>query len=110
MLTEGSSGAITIRTWRGRVQFDDQGIIVKNLFRTYQVSWTEVRRFWDLVVNSTGPGLNSPVAWTLIIVLHNGQTVTAWATRASWPPPSQTLVSVGQVAQRYGIPADLAGA
>jgi hypothetical protein len=83
MLTEGSSGAITIRTWRGRVQFDDQGIIVKNLFRTYQVSWTEVRRFWDLVVNSTGPGLNSPVAWTLIIVLHNGQTVTAWATSVS---------------------------
>ena len=111
MLTEGSSGAITIRTWRGRLQFDDQGITVKNLFRTYQVSWTEVRRFWDLVVNSSmGSGPHGPVAWTLIIVLHNGRTVAARATRASWPPPSQTLVAVGQVAQRYGIPADLAGA
>jgi len=111
MLTEGSSGAITIRTWRGRLQFDDQGITVRNLFRTHRVGWTEVSRFWDLVVNSSmGPGPHGPVAWTLIVVLRNGRTVTAWATRASWPPPSQTLVAVGQVAQRYGIPADLAGA
>jgi hypothetical protein len=62
MLTEGSSGAITIRTWRGRLQFDDQGITVKNLFRTHQISWVKVRRFWDLVVNyPMGPGPHGPV-------------------------------------------------
>jgi hypothetical protein len=45
-----------------------------------------------------------------LILLHDGRTVTARATSASWPPPSQTPVAVGQTAQRYGIPADLAGA
>jgi hypothetical protein len=107
MLTESSSGAITIRTWRGRLQFDDQGITVKNLFRSYQIAWSEVRRFWDLVVQ---PADGDPISWALIIVLHDGRTVTARATAASWPPPSQTLVAVGQTAQRYGIPADMAGA
>jgi hypothetical protein len=107
MLTESSSGAITIKTWRGHLQFDDQGIAVKNLFRTYQISWAEVRRFWDLVVRPPDGG---PDSWALIIALHDGRNVTARATWASWPPPSQTLVAVGQTAQRYGIPADLAGA
>ena len=106
MLTESSSGAITIRSWRGRLQFDDQGITVRNLVRTYQFGWAEVHRFWDLVVE---PADGGPSSWALIIVLDNGRTVTARATTASWPPPSETLVAVGRAAQRYGIPADLAG-
>lgn len=106
MLTESSSGAITISSWRGRLQFDDQGITIRNLVRTHKFRWAEVRRFWDLVVE---PADGGPSSWALIIVLHNGRTVTARATTASWPPPSRTLAAVGQAAQRYGIPADLAG-
>jgi hypothetical protein len=104
MPTESSFDAITISSRRGSwLRFDDQGITVKNLFRTHQIGWAEVHHFADCFSGNDGP------SWALAVVLHDGRTVIARGTAASWPVPAQTLVAVGQAAERYDIPADLTG-
>lgn len=107
MPAESSFDAITIssrrRSW---LRLDDQGILVKNLFRTYQLGWAEVHHFADCFGETDGPG--PPSWWALAVVLHIGRTVIARGTAAEWAPAS-TLVAVGQAAERYGIPADLSG-
>jgi Bacterial PH domain len=87
------------------LRFDNQGVTVRNWFRTYRIGWAEVRRFVDGSVY--GPG-NQDGLWALAIVLHNGQTVIARGTAAS-DASSKTLVAAGQAAERYDIPADLTG-
>jgi hypothetical protein len=110
MPTESSFEAITISSGRGSwLRFDDQGIIVKNLFhRTYEIGWAEVHHFSDRFTEWYEAYLP---AGALVIVLHDGRTVIAKGTAAEWAPwaPSTTLVVIGQAAQRYGIPADLTG-
>jgi hypothetical protein len=105
MPTESSFGAITIRSWRGILRFDDRGVTVSNLFRTYRIGWAEVDHFADGFVG-LGDG---PPSWALAVVLHDGRTVIARGTAAEWDAPSKTLVVVGQAAERYDIPADLTG-
>jgi hypothetical protein len=100
----GSSfDAVTISSTRGSwLRFDDQGITVKNLFRTQQISWAEVHHFADCLQNDS-------LSWALAVVLNDGRTVIARGTAASVWAPSTTLVAVGQAAERYDIPADLTG-
>jgi len=107
MPTESKSGAITIRGWRGRLRFDDQGITVENFFRVYRIEWAEVHQFADGYVWPSGE--NGPGTWALAVVRHDGSAVTAGGTAAKWAAPSETLVAVGQAAQRHGIPAELTG-
>ena len=107
MATGSSSGVITRTGSLRSLKFDDQGIVVRNLFRTYQIGWAEVRRFKD---GSVGGYSDAPVAWALAIVLHDGRTVTAAATRIpAWSSRSQPLLAIVQAAERYDIPADLTG-
>ena len=106
MPAESSFDAITIGRRRGSwLRFDDQGIIVKNLFRTHEIDWAEVHHFADCFSGYKEGELPS---WALAVVLHDGRTVIARGTAAGWAR-SATLVAVGQVAERYDIPADLTG-
>jgi hypothetical protein len=107
MTTESSLDAITISGRIGSLQFD-QGVTVRNLFRTHRVGWGEVRRFTDGYLGG-GDNQGSAGWWALAVVLHNGRTVRAWATAAMRVASSKTLVSIGQAAQHYNIPADLTG-
>ena len=109
MPTESPGSAITIGDG---VRFDDQGVTIRNPFRTHRIGWAEVHHFAD---GYTG---DSDSKWALAVVLNNGRTVTAGRTaapvmarRTAAPDvaPSKTLVAVGQAAVRYGIPADLTG-
>jgi hypothetical protein len=105
MSAEGSFEAITIGSRRGSwLRFDDQGIVVKNLFRTHEIDWAEVHHFADCFSGYKEGELPS---WALAIVLQDARTVIARGT-AGWAR-SATLVAVGQVAGRYDIPADLTG-
>jgi len=103
MPTESPVGAITIGDG---VRFDDQGVTIRNLFRTHRIGWAEVHHFADGCTAGDG---HSNSKWVLAVVLNNGRTVMAWRTAAPDVAPSKTLVAVGQAAARYGIPADLAG-
>jgi hypothetical protein len=106
---ESSSGVITISGGLlGSVQFDDQGVTVRNLLRIHRIGWAEVRRFTDGGVDPEQP------SWALAVVLHNGRTVLARGTALPRGPsaneaPSKSLVAIGQAAERYGIPAELTG-
>jgi hypothetical protein len=101
--------AITISSRRRELRCDDQGVTVRNLFRTYRIGWAEVRRFTDGVEGGGPPEGGGQTRWTLWVVLHNGRTVPAEATMARTVAPSKTLVAIGQAAERYDIPADLTG-
>lgn len=65
---EGSPGVITISSLRGSVQFDDQGVTVRNLFSTDQIGWAEVRRFTDGMVTGSNAG-----DWALAVVCTIGE-------------------------------------
>ena len=101
-------GPITISTLRGSLQFGDQGITIRNLFRTHRIGWAEVRRFTDWAADRWVYAGDGIAAWALAVVLHNGRTVMAWGTVAT-VAPSRSLVAIGQAAQLYDIPADLTG-
>jgi Bacterial PH domain len=101
--------AITITSRFEELRFDDQGVTVRNVFRTYRIGWAEVRRFTDGSVGGGTPEGGGGGQWALRVVLHNGRTVTAKATKAWTVAPSKTLVAIGQAAERYDIPADLTG-
>jgi hypothetical protein len=108
MATERSLGAIAISTLRGSLQFGDQGITTRNLFRTHRIGWAEVRRFTDWAADGWVHAGDGIAAWALAIVLHSGRSVMAWGTVAT-VAPSRSLVAIGQAAQLYDIPADLTG-
>jgi hypothetical protein len=97
---------ITISNPRGELRFDDQGVTVRNWFRTYQIGWAEVRRFTD---GALADGGDDQRIWALYVMLHRGRTVMARAAARRLDASSETLVSIGQAAQRYNIPADLTG-
>jgi hypothetical protein len=99
-------GRVTICS-RGRssLSADDTGVIVHNFpGRRRFFSWPEVSSFSDGRFNA-GEG---PAHWVLDIVLCSGQTRSADCTHAESAAP-ETLAAIRQVAERYGIPADLTG-
>jgi hypothetical protein len=91
------------------LRFDDEGITIRNWFRTYRIGWAEVRRFTDGSVGGDGSAGDRGGKWVLAVSLHTGRTVIASSTKAWNVAPSKTLVAVGLAAERYGIPADLTG-
>lgn len=97
------------RAWRLRLRMDDTGITVSNYFRTCRMAWHEVSSFADGYGGHDAGG----EYWALSIVMHNGRPVTASATRRASAsrvaPDMEMLTTIGQVAERYGIPSDLTG-
>jgi hypothetical protein len=83
---------------------NDLGVTVRNLtLRARQFAWPEVSRFAD----GSFQTIFGNYYWVLHIVLHTGRKVPVDCTRES--PTPETLRAVKQVAERHGIPADLAG-
>jgi hypothetical protein len=110
MAAERSLDAITIAKRARSLQFDDYGITVRNLFRTRRIGWAEVRRFEDASIGGDSNGGGG--GWVLGIALRDGRTIAAGVTGrfpALSAAPSETLILMGQAAQRYNIPANLSG-
>jgi hypothetical protein len=106
MTVDDGSGLITICT-RGRSSLfaDDQGVTLRSYPRgARRFAWSEISRFQD----GEWSGHGGIVVWALDIVLRTGHTVPVAFTRGSSARP-EILAGVGQVAERYGIPADLTG-
>jgi hypothetical protein len=88
---------------RGGLYADDHRVTVRNgKSRASRFAWGEVSRFAD------GSGQNEGNSfWMLVIVLQTGREVPVPCTGGS--PTSETLDAVRQVAERYGIAADVTG-
>ena len=67
MPTESPVGAVTIGDG---VRFDDQGVTIRNLFRTHRIGWAEVHHFADSCTAGDG---HSNSKWVLAVMLNNGQ-------------------------------------
>jgi hypothetical protein len=107
MIADGAQGTVTIwKSGRKGLYADDHGVTVRNpASRPRRFAWPEISRFEE------GGGYDSHTGsyiWTLVIVLHTGQKVSACP---GWygAHTLNTVAAVRQVAERYGIPADLAG-
>lgn len=106
MTVEDPPGHVTICS-RGRssLSADDAGVTVRNFpGRPRRLLWPEIRSFADGRQNLGEGGEH----WVLSIVLRSGQTRSAYCTHAESAAP-ETLAAIRQVAERYGIPADLTG-
>jgi hypothetical protein len=93
------------RSWRMEVRMDDHSVTVRNYFRTYRISWAEVRRFAD------GAGripLEGKKPWAFAVVLQ-GRTITANSTAWQTPPSQEMLTVLRDAAEAHGIPAVLTG-
>lgn len=106
LTVDDAQGTVTI--WQGGravLSADDHGVTVRRpLARPRRVAWAEVSRFED------GGGYDSQSGgyiWHLIIVLRAGQRVGAYPTHGA--PAPETVAAVRQLAERYGIRADVAG-
>jgi len=105
MTVDDASGIVTICK-RGRIGLyaDDHGLTVRNpLSRARRLAWAEISCFAD---GSTGKD-QGHYSWVPHVVLRTGQKIPVTCTERAHTP--EILAGVRQVAERYGIPADLAG-
>jgi hypothetical protein len=63
----------SFRAWRVGLRLGADGITVRNIARTYRISWPEVLCFAD---GSVGRGSSDSV-WALDVVLRDGRVITA---------------------------------
>jgi hypothetical protein len=82
---------------------DGRGLVVRNCFHTYRLSWAEVRCFTN---GSVYNGHDS--AWALRIVLRDGRKVTVAGT-ARATDSNAKIMAIRQVAGTQGITADIGG-
>jgi hypothetical protein len=89
------------------LRLDDDGITVRNFFRTYRIGWDEVHWFTDGSV----PSIGGPVYfWALDIVLHDGCMITAsGASSRTGDARPGTLTAIRQAAERHAVPAVFTG-
>lgn len=83
------------------VRISHAGVVVRNYFRTYKLSWPEVARFVD---GSTPGGF-----WALNVVTRSGLAVTASGEATGPTVRSDMVTAIRRVAGRYGIRADVYG-
>jgi hypothetical protein len=97
------------RGWRMGLHVDHNGVTVRNYFRTYRVGWLEVNSFADA---SICPFLliNNEQYWALSVLMRSGDAITASSTARLRRARPEMLTAIGQVAECYGIAADLTGA
>jgi len=103
MTADDASGAVTI--WDNgfvSMRADDLGVTVGRHDIPdggKRFLWSEISRFADGHY-STEEG----TIWRLVLVLHSGREVSY-----RWEPTDELLTNVRQVAERYGIAAELSG-
>lgn len=94
------------RAWRMGLRLDDHGVTVRNFFRTYRISWAELRCFADGWVSLGESGR----LWALQAVRRDGRVITAKGTsRGKGTARPETLAAIQQAAERYAVPAVLTG-
>jgi DivIVA domain-containing protein len=99
---------VLYRGWRMGVRFDDRGVRVRKFLATDRFGWHEVSRFSDGYAAFTYEG-GVHRHWALNVVLHDGRIVRVKATARDGSASPRMLAAIRQVAERYGIPAELAG-
>jgi hypothetical protein len=95
------------RSWRMTLRIGADGILVRNYFRSYRISFSQVRCFTDGSAYANG---DNPSAWALKIMLLDGRAVTVRATmsgRSRGKPPTLAAITAG--ARHFGIDAALTG-
>src|SRR5215472_12228500 len=100
-----SDSVIICSRGRSGLVADDQGVTVRDRGFTRRFAWSDVSHFADGIEPAEYGG---SYLWVLEIVLRAGGTRRVLCTRALVAAP-EILIAVRQVAERYGIPADLAG-
>ncbi len=95
-----------VRGWRIGMHVDQDGVMVRNFFRTYRFSIAEVSCFTD----GSALGGESQRWWALRVVLRDGRDVIARGTTRSGRPSPKTLTAIAAAAERHQIPANLTGA
>lgn len=90
------------RALRAGLRMDGRGVAVRNFWRTYKISWAEVRRLGDGSVEMGDAGR----VWALGVVLCDGRrrnvSTVLFLSEAE-------LDAIRQAAARYGVPAELTG-
>jgi hypothetical protein len=89
------------RSWRMGLYMNQNGVTVRNYFRTYRFGWPEVTR---LVDGSPWYGY-----WALSVLVTGGGAVTASGTASRFKARPETLTAIRQVAECHGIAARLTG-
>lgn len=105
MTVDDASGTVTICRGQGLfLRADDAGVLVRNFpfGRARRIAWSEISHFADGRYTKEGS-----TGWQLDIILRTGKRVPVPCSVLE--PTGETLAAVRQVAERYGIPADLAG-
>jgi hypothetical protein len=101
-------GVITIADsrWWAWLRLDDDGITVRNLFRTHRIGWDEVHYFTD----GKSPLRGDVYWWALRIVLCDGRVITAIGTSSETGTARPgTLTAIRQAARRHEVPAVFTG-
>jgi hypothetical protein len=92
-------------SWWAWLRLDNDGITVRNLFRTHRIGWDEVHYFTD----GESP-LRGDVHWALRIVLRDGRVIIADGTSSETRTArSGTLTGIRQAARRHEVPAVFTG-
>jgi hypothetical protein len=104
MSVDDGPGSVTVCS-RGRSEFltDDLGVTVRGRGRVRRFAWSEISKFADGIY-----GTQAGSWWELQIVLRSGRSIPVECTRGASAAP-EMLAAIIQVAERYGIPADLTG-
>jgi hypothetical protein len=84
---------------RLRLRVGDDGLVIRNLWRSWRIRWPEVRRLVD------GRYLDE---WALTVLLRNGRAVTAQATQAELGHPA-TLSALKHAAAAHALSDELTG-
>jgi hypothetical protein len=83
------------------VRISHDGVVVRNYFRTYKLSWPEVRRFAD--------GSTPSRMWALNAATRSGLAVTATSTATEHQARADMVTTIRRAAGRYGLAADVRG-
>lgn len=75
---------LSFRAWRIGLRLGGDGVTVRNIFRTYQISWPEMLCFAD---GSISRGQSCTV-WALDVVLRDGRVIIASAASRSRGVPA----------------------
>jgi hypothetical protein len=84
-------------------------VVRSSASRTERFAWAEISRFADGGGQADAQN-GGGYYWVLLIVLHTGREVPVDCTTTGERGPTPgTIAAIRQAAERYGIPADLAG-
>jgi hypothetical protein len=103
------------RMWGRAVCFDDEGVTIRDVWRTRRYRWQDVSHFTDGHRASPSPldwdpEVGGPVRWALAILLRDGQVIIVSATSYRGPRAShEMLAEIRQVARRHRIRGSLTG-